>query len=345
MNESFRRVRRGATLLGAVICVAVIGHQRLTDDPWLESIYWTVITLSGVGYTQDTPASVGPARQLLTILVILVGMTAITYTFSILFKIILQGQLDRVLGVRRMSRLVEQLKQHTVICGFGRMGHNLAAHLARKNLPFVVVDSQPEMVAEASALGYLASEGDATDEEILKSAGIEYAKTVVVALHSDADNVFLTLTARNLNAQLNILARGEHPSTEKKLRQAGANHVVMPAAIGAQRIADMISKPYAANLMYHATDQTSRSVELEELLILESNRLVGQSIRNADVRQKHQLLIIAIRRKEGQLLLTPEADQQFHPGDTVIVLGQEKDIDRFRKAYDMPLANGGYSAT
>jgi voltage-gated potassium channel len=278
---------------------------------------------------------------LLTIIVILVGMTAITYTFGVLLKIILQGQLDRALGVRRMSRLIEQLKQHTIVCGFGRMGHNLAARLARKKLPFVVVDSQPEMVAEASAMGYLAIEGDATDEDILKAAGIERSKTVVVALHSDANNVFLTLTARNLNAQLNILARGEHPSTEKKLRQAGANHVVMPAAIGAQRIADMISKPHAANLMYRLADQSTLSVELEELLILESNRLVGQSIRNADLRQKHQLLIIAIRPADGQLLLTPEADRQFQPGDTIIVLGQEENIVQFRKAYDTPLASGG----
>ncbi len=341
MHESFRRIRRGATLLGVVICVAVVGHQRLTDDPWLESIYWTVITLSGVGYTQETPASVGPARQLLTIVVILVGMMAITYTFGVLLKITLQGQLDRALGVRRMSRLIEQLKQHTIVCGFGRMGHNLAAHLARKKLPFVVVDSQPEMVAEASAMGYLAIEGDATDEEILKAAGIEQSKTVVVALHSDANNVFLTLTARNLNAQLNILARGEHPSTEKKLRQAGANHVVMPAAIGAQRIADMISKPHAANLMYRVADQSTLSVELEELLILESNRLVGQSIRDADLRQKHQMLILAIRCADGQLLLTPEADRQFQPGDTIIVLGQEENIVQFRKAYDTPLASSG----
>ncbi len=341
MHESFRRVRRGATLLGAVICVAVAGHQRLTNDPWLESVYWAVITLSGVGYTQETPASVGPARQFLTIVVILVGMTAITYTFGVLFKIVLQGQLDRALGVRRMSRLIEQLKQHTIVCGFGRMGRNLAIRLARKNLPFVVVDSLPEIVSEASAMGYMAIEGDATDEDILLAAGIERAKTVVVALRSDADNVFLTLTARNLNAKMNILARGEHPSTEKKLRQAGANHVVMPAVIGAQRIADMISKPHAANLMYRVAEQSTLSVELEELLILESNRLVGQSIRNADLRQKHQLLVIAIRRMDGQLLLTPEADQIFQSGDTLIVFGQEEHIAQFRKAYDTPLASGG----
>jgi voltage-gated potassium channel len=204
----------------------------------------------------------------------------------------------------------------------------------------VVVDSQTERVAEASALGYLTIEGDATDEEVLKSAGIDQAKTVVVALRSDADNVFLTLTARNLNTKLNILARCEQPNTEKKLRQAGANHVVMPAIIGAQRIADIISKPHAADLLYRVADPTALSVDLEELQITKFNRLIGKSIRSADLRQHHQLLIIAIRREDGQLLLTPEAEQKFHAGDTIIVLGQEEGIAQFRQAYDIPLAGG-----
>jgi voltage-gated potassium channel len=340
MNESLRHVRRGATLLGAVFCVAVVGHKQFTGDPWLESIYWAVITLSGVGYTQETPASVGPARQLLTIVVILVGMTTIAYTFGVLFIIVIQGQIDRVLGVRRMSRLIEQLKHHTIVCGFGHVGRNLVERLRKKKLSFVVVDSQTERVAEASALGYLTIEGDATDEEVLKSAGIDRAKTVVVALRSDADNVFLTLTARNLNTKLNILARCEQPNTEKKLRQAGANHVVMPAIIGAQRIADIISKPHAADLLYRVADPTALSVDLEELQIPKFNRLIGKTIRSADLRQHHQLLIIAIRREDGQLLLTPEAEQKFHAGDTIIVLGQEEGIAQFRQAYDIPLAGG-----
>ncbi len=335
MNIAWRRVRRGATLVGAVLCLAVVSHHWLTDAPWLQSAYWTVITLSGVGYTQETPESVGPARQIQTIAIILVGMLAVGYTLGMLFQLLMEGQLERLRGVRRMKRQIDQLNGHVIVCGFGRMGRNLSARLAQKKLPFVVVDSHAEIVAEAMAMEYLAMEGDATDEEVLQSVGIERAKTIVTALRSDADNVFLTLTARNLNADLRILARGEQASTEKKLHQAGANHVVMPSVIGAQRVADMIVKPHAAALMYRVADHSSLSADLEELTVATGNRLIGQSIREADPSRQFQLLIVAIRRADGELTLNPDADLQFAAGDTLIVLGEMENILEFCKVYDI----------
>jgi voltage-gated potassium channel len=337
MKFAWRRVRRGATLVGAVLCLAIVSHHWLTGVPWLQSAYWTVITLSGVGYTQDTPESVGPARQLQTIVIILVGMLAVGYTLGMLFQLLIEGQLERAMGVRRMTRQIEQLKGHVIVCGFGRMGRNLSARLAHKKLPFVVVESHAETATEAMAMGYLTLEGDATDEEVLQNAGIECAKVTVIALSSDADNVFLTLTARNLNTDMRILARGEQASTEKKLRQAGANQVVMPAVIGAQRVADMIVKPHAADLMFRVADHASLSADLEELTIVEGNRLIGQSIRDADPRHHFQLLIVAIRRADGQLKLNPEADMQISTGDTLIVLGEIENIMEFRKEYGIPL--------
>lgn len=313
-----------------MFCLAFASHHWLTGEPWLESIYWTVITLSGVGYSQETPESVGPAQQIQTILIILIGMIAIGYTLGVLFQVVIEGQLDRALGVRRMKRQIEQLKDHVILCGFGRMGRYLSSRLAGKNLPFVVVDTDAGAVAEAVAMGYLVIEGDATDEDVLQSMSIEHAKTIVVALQSDADNVFLTLTARNLNSDLRILARGEHVSTEKKLRQAGANQVVLPAVIGAQRIGDMILKPHAADLMYRVADHATLSIELEELEIAEDNQLIGQSIREADPRQRYQLLIVAVRRADGELFLNPDAELQFQQGDTLIAFGQPEDIAKFR---------------
>ena len=326
-----QRVRRGATFLGAIFCLAVAAHHWLSGEPWLESVYWVVITLSGVGYSQEVPESVGPALQLKTIFVILIGMVALGYTLGVLFQAVIEGQLERAFGVRRMTRQIEQLKDHVIVCGFGRLGHILAERLAAKKLPFVAIDADADAVAEAVALGYLAIEGDATDESVLQEANIKFARIIVVALHSDADNVFLTLTARNLNPQLHIFARGEQVSTEKKLRQAGANHVVTPAAIGAQRIGDMILKPHAADLMYRVADHTTLSIELEELLITESNPLVGQTIREADPRQRHQVLIVGIRPVDGDLMLNPAADHEFQTGDMLIVLGEPDQITKFRR--------------
>jgi len=327
MNGALTRARRGALVLGCVFVFSIVTFHLWFKKTLLESIYWTVITVSGVGYSQSVDQSVDAGRQVFSILIIVVGMMAMMYTVGMLIQAIVEGQLDQAMGVKRMTKEIEKLDDHVIICGFGRIGQNLGHRLVRHQVPFVVIDPSSEVLSEAKTLGFQYLVGDATDEDILAKAGIERAKTFVIALQSDATNVFLTLTARNMNPDVHILARGEHPRTEKKLLQAGANEVVMPAIIGAERIADIIVRPETSDLLRCIGHESGLNAELEEFKFKADSAYLGRTVREAE--QGYQLMIVAVRTAEGETIFNPEDDQTLQVGDVVIVMGPEADIEDF----------------
>lgn len=334
MTDALTRVRRGLLVIGTLLVIAIVGHHMLHQTTWLESIFWAVITISTVGYSYETPAGVGPTEQLLAVSVIIFGTVAVAYTLGVFLQAVIEGQIEQAMGARRMTRQIEKIEDHVIICGFGRVGQNLANRLAAQNTMFVVVEVNPEAIAEAVTRQYLVIEGDATDEDVLRSAGIERAKTVVVALQTDADNVFLTLTARNMNPNLRILARGEMAGTERKLRQAGANEVVLPAVIGAHRIADLIVRPHAADLLHKVGDvDGSFEAVLAEIEIPLGSPLAGRTIREAGTHEQHRLLIVSMRRADGKEIFNPNGDHVFEEGDTLIAMGDTSDVERFRQAF------------
>ncbi len=322
------RVRAGAFFLAGVSVVAVIGHRYLHAETWLESLYWFVITVSGVGYTENSQVS--DAMQAFTIVVILIGMSAAIYTVGGLIQMVFEGEVDRALGVRRMTRGIERLRGHVILCGFGRMGHLLAKDLTQQGQQVLVVDSNTDNIADAQHLDYLVLAGDATEEDVLLAAGIERAKTLISTLSSDADNLYLTLTARNLCADLQIVARGQHLSSEKKLIQAGANRVVMPTVIGARRIASMVTRPHTADLIERITSNEIMDVSIEELVISATNPLLDTTVVDAEAHRRHGLLIVAVRHSDGEMLFNPGANYTFRQDDTLMLMGRPDDIQQFR---------------
>ena len=328
MNEALGRARRGALVLGCVIVWSILSFHWLFKKPLLESIYWTVITIAGVGYSQSVDATVPAARQFLSIVVILVGMLAMAYTLGMLIQAIVEGQLDKAMGEKRMKKEISKLKDHVIVCGFGRIGQNLAHRLARHRVPFLVIDPCTESIAEAKNHGYVCLEADATDEDVLRSAGLDRASTIVFGIQSDPDNVFLTLTVRNLNPDITIVARGEHPRTEKKLLQAGANQVVMPAIIGAERIADIIVRPETSDLLRRVGHESGLNAELEEFKLTAESPSLGHTVREAEEKFE-QLMIIAVRRADGETIFNPKDNEALCIGDVVIVMGPEADIEQF----------------
>jgi voltage-gated potassium channel len=331
MTDPLTKVRRGALVLAGFSLLCVVVHAWLTGRSWLESVYWFVITISTVGYGERSGET--PAVMAFTIFAILVGVSLAAYVFGNFLQLLAQGAIERTLGVRRMHRDIDQLSNHTIVCGYGRVGKTLSEELAGRRVPFVVIENQSEIVAEAADSGYLFLTGDATDEDTLLEAGVMRASSLIVALRSDADNVFLTLTARNLNPRLRIIARGELPATEKKLHQAGADRVVMPAVLGARRMAAMVSHPHAAELIDLVTDHRALNATLEELQVPEESPWAGKSIRDAGTRSKHHLLIVALRRADGSMVFNPEADLVVQAGDTAIVMGKSEDLQNFRREY------------
>lgn len=328
MNEALGRARKGAFVVACVVVWSILSFHWLFKKPLLESIYWTVITIAGVGYSQSVDVEVPPARQFLSIVVILVGMVAVAYTLGMLIQAIVEGQLDKVMGEKKMRKEIEKLRDHVIVCGFGRIGQNLAHRLARHRVPFVVIDPVPETIAEAKAHGYVCMEADATDEDVLRQAGLYRASTIVFGIQSDPDNVFLTLTVRNLNPDITIVARGEDPRTEKKLIQAGATQVVMPAIIGAERIADIITRPETSDLLRCVGHESGLNAELEEFKFAADSPYVGRTVREAEEQQEN-LMIVALHQAEGETVFNPKDDEILNVGDVVILMGPEAEIEKF----------------
>jgi voltage-gated potassium channel len=331
MKSSLQRVRTGAIVLSVVVVTAVVGYHLAGRD-WLDAIYMVVITISTVGYGEAS--NLTPGQQLLTLGVILVGISAAVVSLGGFIQMMMEGEIERALNLGRTTRSIQHLENHVVVCGFGRIGRILAGQLKDRGLAFVIIDSNPEAVGDAQKLEYLVLSGDATEEDVLRSASVQRATTLVTALPSDASNVFITLTARNLNPDMQIIARGELPSTEKKLLQAGASRVVLPAAIGAHRIASIITRPSTIELVELVSGQNTLDVAVDEVILAASSSLVGKSTVDAETRRRHGLLVVAVKQQSGAMLFNPGAEVTFQAGDTLIVMGSTEDIDRFRRDYN-----------
>lgn len=329
-HSPLARVRTGALVLLVVFVVSSLGFRVLGYD-WIGSIWMTAITISTVGYgeTSDAP----PAQQLFTVVVIIVGMSAAVYTFGGFFQMVLEGEFERALGHRRVTRGIEKLDQHVVVCGYGRMGEALTLNLRRLGVPFVVIDQDVNRFEDARALDYLCLSGDATQDEILIAAGVERANALVSALPSDADNVFITLTSRHLNPQIQIIARAEHKTTEAKLRQAGADKIVSPALMGAHRMEWMITRPSTAHLMELVSETTFMDLELDELVVPQNSPLVGVTAGSTGTFQRNDLLLAAVKQSDGTMRFNPGHEYTFQALDTVIVMGDVDAIAQFQREY------------
>lgn len=326
MRTPLDRIRIGAVVLGVIIILAILGYH-FTGYSLLEAIWMVTITLSSVGYS-ETPG-MSKVQQILTIAVIIFGMSAAAYTIGGLLQMLTEGEIERALGRKRMTRDLENLQNHVIVCGFGRIGRVLADELKRNRRQFVLIEQNMDVVEETHEKGFLSIQGDATDEEVLSRAGIERAAMLVAALPNDAANVFITLTCRNLNPELLIIARAELKSTAKKLKQAGANRIVMPTQIGAGQIARLVLRPNTADVAELFSGYEAIDYELDEFTIPLNSRMVGLSVYETEANRRHRLLVVAVKQESGELIFNPDSDYQFQPRDTIILMGRTTDLRTF----------------
>jgi len=331
MSRASTRMRVGAAGLLAIFAVSTLVYALLGDFTPLEAIWFVTITISSVGFAEKSSLPWG--LQLFTVVVIVLGLSTVTLTFGSMVQMMAEGEIDRVLGRRRMTRGIDRLHDHVILVGFGRTGQILAQELMGAQLQFVVIDNRDEAFKEANELGYLGLTGDATDEQTLQTAAIERANILVTSLPSDADNVFITLTARNLNPRIRIIARAEIPSTEKKLRQAGADQIVLPAQIGALRMARLITRPHTTKLMELVSDRSSVEIEMDEITLAGENPLIGQAVVDAAAHRDYRLLVVAVKHEDETMTFNPGGAYVFQPGDTLIVTGKPADIQGFRERF------------
>ena len=329
LASPFRNLTVSVAILIAISATATMAYVAygwsLSD-----AFYMVIITVFSIGYGEIEPVKT-PALRTITILLIMGGCTAMVFITGSLVQLITASQFQLFFGSMRMQKDISKLSGHVIVCGYGRIGQMLAHELKASRSAFVILERSDERINVARAASYMYLHGDATDEEILKRAGIATARAIATVLHDDAANVFITLSARSLNPELTIIARGELPSTEKKLIQAGADSVVLPARIGAERIAELlihkdiikvIADTKSGNLEQFATDLHHLGLDIEVVVVEALSRCVGTTIGEVESLSAGTFLIVALERRSGETILQPHPDVVINDGDSVAVVGR-----------------------
>lgn len=314
-----RRVSVAATLLGLVLLTGVIGYHFIEGWGFLDALYMTVITIATVGYRELAPLT--DTGRVFTIFLIFAGVGSIAYTFGAVVEFMVEGHLRMLLEGRRMQKRIAELQNHHIVVGIGRVGSVVARSLAEEGASFVVIDSCDECRESAEDAGWLFVHGDATNEDVLKEAGVTRAKGLVTALDTDADNLFVSLTARSLNPDIYIVARSSSVVSEAKILRSGADRVLTPNVIGGRRMADMVLHPIVSDYLDVVTRGDEIEFRLDSVKVSASSGLIGISIRDAQIRNRTGAYILAVRTASGELNSNPPADTVFAVGDELVVLG------------------------
>jgi voltage-gated potassium channel len=327
MERNLRLLQIGRLLAAVVVTLAggTVGFRLILHEPWLQSLYRAVITSTLTGL--DTVPSTNGAR-LLSIAMVLAGLTIIAYAGAVIVEAIAGGVLTGVLAERRRERAIQRLHGHFIICGYGRVGRRVAEEFRAAGVAYAVIDHSPDAVAAATEHGDLLIEGDATEDEDLARAGLERAKGLVATSDSDADNLYITLSARSQRPELTIVARASDEDAEKKLRLAGADRVVLPYASAGRVIANLVLKPQVAAFLDVVTTATGPDLQLAEILVHRTCAQAGRTIRDLRVRHETGAIIVALRKPDGTFDTTPEPDVTIEAGDVLIGVGTPDEIRR-----------------
>ena len=312
-----KRLRSAVILLGVVALSGALGFRFLTRVPWLDSFYFAVTTLVGFRDAHQ----VSSATKIFTIVYITAGMVAVGVAFSNLLALLLEGDLVGYFRERRMEKRMDTIKDHVIICGFGKTGFQAAWELKQVDVPFVVIEKDAGKTGNARFEGELFLVGNAMDEFILERAGISRAKGLISALTTDADNVLVTLTARQMAPALPIVARSSKLGTENKLKAAGASHIVSPYEIGGRRMASLLVNPELMNYVDVLLDQKHLELAIEHIFVAAGSTLSGQSMREVRLRDNTGALIVGISHPGEELLFNPTGGEVFQEGDLILAMG------------------------
>ena len=305
-------------LLFFVVSFGTAGYMIIEEWDFSDALYMTVITLASVGYKEVHELSF-PGR-IFTIIIIVLGVGTVAYALSAGAKIILEGELQEIYGRKRLEKKIKELKDHYIICGYGRMGKIICRELKNKDVEFVIVEKEPSVLKGNEAV--LILQGDATKDETLKELGIEKAKGLISVLPSDAENLFVVLSARVLNPKLLIVARAGEEGSEQKLLRAGADKVISPYHIGGLRIAHTVLKPAVVDFIEFATKTGNLDLQMEEIKIQEGSGLIGQTLDECGIGRELGIIIVAIKQADNEMKFNPTFRSVIKDGDTLIALGE-----------------------
>lgn len=315
-------------LLTSIILVGTAGYMLIEGWSLLDSLYMTIITIATVGFREVH--SLDPAGKVFTILLITGGVSAAAYTLGSIVEFMVEGYLSDILGGRRMERRIAALKDHYILCGFGRVGEQIAREFKRAGAPFIVLDSNPDVKKFMDADQVLYIQGDASDDTVLKAAGIDKAKGLITVVDSDSDNVYVTLSARVLNPNLFIIARANLEDSADKLIRAGADRVVSPYSLGGRRIASMVLKPVISDFLDSVMHGENLEFELLELKVGEGSPLDNVTVKEANIRQQCGATILSVQRPDGRFETDITKSTRIRIGDKLIVIGIRDQLEKLQ---------------
>lgn len=327
-------VRRRLAIVGLAVlltlAVGTAGFVLIEDYPVFDAFYMTLTTVTTVGYSEIRGLST--AGRVFNSFLMLSGVTVILLSVGAMTQTVIELELDQYFGKRRTKNMIDKLKGHIVLCGFGRVGRGAAAELQQSGTPFVVIDNQGDRVERAIRAGMLAVHADATSDEVLREVGIERAKGLIATLPTDADNLFLILTARTLNPSLQFSARVAEESSEPKMRRAGATFVFAPYGSTGHRMAQALLQPHALQFLDYMTQRAAGlDIGIEQVRVEDTCTYCGRTIDDLQIRRDAGVIVLAIRQASGQMIFNPSPDTKLEGGDYLIVMGEPAGLRRLEQ--------------
>jgi voltage-gated potassium channel len=330
-DTSLKTLLRGAVLLTIVVAVGTLGFMVLEDFDFLDALYMTVITISTVGYGEVR--TLHADGHVFVIVLIISGIMVVGYTLTSLGRAVVEGSLQRFVGRRRMMREIGSLRGHIIVCGYGRVGRIICQELTSERVPFVVIERDPVQAEQLAEKGFRVVVGDATEDETLQEAGVQRARGLVAVASRDVDNLYIVMSAREMCASANpglmIVSRASDVRELRKIRTAGADQVISPYNIGGVRIAQALLRPAVYEVMDLLSSSGEMELSLEDVTLAEDSSLVGKALRDTDLRQEFNLIIIGVKKPGGALVFNPGPEHVLEAGDELITLGSRSQLDRF----------------
>ena len=317
----FRGVRVGLGALALVLLAGTIGYLCFGFSV-LDAIFQSVITVTTVGF--NSPHPLDAASKVFTIVLILVGVGTALYTFSAVLEVLIDGNIKDLIRRRRMERDISRMDGHVIVCGWGRVGREVARYLANGQTDLVVVDRDPDRM---HGIPYASVCGDVAEDATLLEAGLERASALVAALDTDADNLYVTVAAKSMRPGIQIIARARNESSESKLTRAGADRVVNPQQLGGDRMASFVTQPHVVDFIDVVMHDGSLTFRLEEMALSANSPLVGKTLRSAHLRDRTGALVLAIRRPDGQFVTNPSPEDSIESGDVLITIGTDAQLE------------------
>lgn len=329
------KIYTALVLLLLVLCIGVLGYRFVSNYSWIDAIYMTVITITTVGFGEVRPLDT--EAKVFTIFLILSSVVIVGYAISIITEYILSKNNFEDIKQRKMQKEIESMSNHIIICGFGRNGRQAAKKLQAYRKPFVIIERNKEIVEKLQLEEELPHVfGNANEDEILLEAGIERASTLICALPSDADNLFVVLSARQINKNMTIISRASQETSYNKLKLAGANNVILPDMIGGDHMASLVVIPDLVEFIDNLGIVGERNINVEEVKVEQLyNTTQAKTIRDLDLRQKTGCTVIGFKDDKGEYIVNPEADTKLVSGSKIIVLGRPEQIERLNSKYNI----------